>query len=422
MTPEALIDAVVRQYLTSGDFNGLPAYALVAEGSVTADSLRAALLPLVNSGELSVNFGDRHPNPHIRAFEDPPAADQASKLEADTEARYVIYPSARTLAARVNPLDFAGRPFSLMLALGAGQLEDRAFDLAVLDHYRRDPRYRLSTNDIHATLSVRDEAYESSSFLDKHKVLIQHFGYCYTDTRRRAVTVFLTDLDGLTPEHQQLWATHAVEGQFHLHPDYYDSAIRGDWGQGTSLRDALAEELRIINAMCVAIGWPPLFRKADRDLPHEVAFLLRPTAGALNEFVLALDNLLSDNINASFFPSSIPRKSERDLGDGKVEVQQRGTLALLEEWLKTHFHTPDPKPLEEAIAVLRRVRKLRQTPAHALDDDRYDEALFEEQRALFVDAYSAVRTLRLMLQNHPKARPVLAEIDERVVKGQIWPW
>lgn len=422
MSPQELIDQVVRQYLTSGDFNGLPAYTLIASGTVTADDLRAMLLPLVSSGELCVNFGDRHPNPHIRAFADPPAHEQGAKLAADTESRYVIYPSPSTLAAKVNPNDFAGRPYSLALALGAGQLEDCAFDLSVLEHYRRDPRYRLSTNDIHATLSVKDDAYESSSFPEKHKVLIQHFGYCYTESRRRAISVFLTDLDRLTPEHQQLWSTHAVEGTFHLHPDYYDSAIRGDWGQGTSLRDALAEELRIINAMCVAVGWPPLFRRAERELPHEVAFLLRPTAGALNEFVLALDKLLSDNINVAFFPLSIPRKSERDLGDGRVEVQQRGTLSMLEEWLKTQFRTPDPKPLEEAIAVLKRVRKLRQTPAHALDDDRYDEALFEEQRALFVDAYNAVRTLRLILQNHPKARPVLAEMDERVVKGQIWPW
>ena len=82
--------------------------------------------------------------------------------------------------------------------------------------------------------------------------------------------------------------------------------------------------------------------------------------------------------------------------------------------------TPDPKPLQEAVATLRRVRKLRQKPAHALDDNNYDEALFEEQRLLFVDAYNAVHTLRLILQNHPKARPLVNEMDERVVKGEIW--
>ncbi len=349
-------------------------------------------------------------------------AEQAEKLEADADARYVLYPTPRLLATRVDASDYSGRPYSLRLALGAGQLEYESFDLAVLEHYRRDPRYQLSTNDIQATLSVRDEAYDSPGFPEKHKVHIQHFGYCYTKDHRRAVSAFLTDLDRLTPEHQQLWKTHSVEGNFQLHPDYYKSAILGDWGQGISLRDALAEELRIINAMCAAIGWPPLFRKADGELPPELSFLLRPTAAALNEFVLALDKVISENLNPAFFPGSIPRKTERDVGDNRVEVQQRGTLAMLEEWLAKAFRTSDPAPLTEAIGIFKRVRKLRQKPAHAIDDDRYDEALFDEQRLLFLDAYKALRTLRLVIQNHPRAVPVLKEIDERVESGQIWPW
>lgn len=103
-------------------------------------------------------------------------------------------------------------------------------------------------------------------------------------------------------------------------------------------------------------------------------------------------------------------------------MQQRGSLSLLEEWLFSHFRTDDKKSLDDAISTLKRVRKLRQTPAHSLDEDSFNEALFEEQRNLFLKAYGAVRLLRLVIQNHPKARPVLEEMDERVVKGQIWPF
>ena len=173
--------------------------------------------------------------------------------------------------------------------------------------------------------------------------------------------------------------------------------------------------------MCAAIGWLPLFRIAGDEPPPELAFLLRPTTSAFNEFVLALDKLMSENLNSTFFPDTIARHTERERPDSKIEVQQRGSLALLKDWLTTHIRTPDPKPLQEAVATFRRVRKLRQKPAHALDGNNYDEALFEEQRLLFVDAYNAVRTLRLILQNHPKARPLVNEMDERVVKGEIWP-
>lgn len=421
VTPEELVEQVVVQYLTSGDFNGLPAYALTNAGTLSSGELKQLLLPLVRAGVLTLNFGDQHLNPHIRAFPEPPALEQAAKLESTTQNSYAIYPSVVTLQARVEGADYQGRPFSLMLALGAGQLEFKTFDLAVLDHYRRDPRYLLWTDDIHVTLSIHDEAYESTTFPEKHKVLMQHFGFCYSEDDRRAVSVFLRDLDGLTPEHQQLWATYSIDGEYSLHPDYYKSAILGDWGQGISLRDAFIEELKGINAMCAAIGWPPLFRIAGEEPPPELAFLLRPTTSAFNEFVLALDKLMSENLNSTFFPDTIARHTERERPDSKIEVQQRGSLALLKDWLTTHIRTPDPKPLQEAVATFRRVRKLRQKPAHALDGNNYDEALFEEQRLLFVDAYNAVRTLRLILQNHPKARPLVNEMDERVVKGEIWP-
>ena len=154
---------------------------------------------------------------------------------------------------------------------------------------------------------------------------------------------------------QQLWATYSIDGEYSLHPDYYKSAILGDWGQGISLRDAFIEELKGINAMCAAIGWPPLFRIAGEEPPPELAFLLRPTTSAFNEFVLALDKLMSENLNSTFFPDTIARHTERERPDSKIEVQQRGSLALLKDWLTTHIRTPDPKPLQEAVATFRRV-------------------------------------------------------------------
>ena len=420
MTQDELIAEVVKYYLDSGDFNGLPAYGLVGDSVPDLATLKGLLRPLVERGALSVNFGDVHPNPHIRALADRRLENQLANIDAAADDHFVIYPTAATLEPRVDRDGYVGRPFSLRIALGAPQLEIASFDLAVIDHYRRDPRYDLWTNDVQATLSVNDEAFLDPQFPEKHKVLIQSFGFSYTPDLRRAVAVFLTDLDGLTPEHQQIWAAFEVDGDYKMHPDFWRAAIMGDWEIKASLRDAFVEELRVINAMCVAIGWQPLFRNAFEAPPRELALLIRPTIAEYNDFVLVLDKLLSDNISVAFFPPTIAREQEEERDDGKIVVKPRGSLAMLDDWLHRSFRTPDPKPLEEMLATFREIRKLRQKPAHALNPDAYDDKLFESQRQLFVRAYDSLRTLRLMLQNHPRAQGVADEMDERVRKGEIW--
>ncbi|HEY4213048.1 MAG TPA: hypothetical protein VGM84_16330, partial [Steroidobacteraceae bacterium] len=375
MTPDQLTTAAIEQYLGSGDFNGLPAYALTRPGLIDLDTLRPMLRSLVEAGTLSVSFGTVHPNPHIRALKDPPAAFQVGELEAATDDRFVIYPTASALAGAVNQKVYAGRPYSLRLALGAPQLDFASFDLAVLDHYQRDPRYNLWTNDVQATLAIGDASFESATFPEKHKVLLQSFGFSYSPPRKRAVAVFFTDLHRLTPEHQGLWLTFEVEGEYKLHPDFARAAIMGDWELKASLRDAFVVELHTISAMTQAIGWGPLFRNAFKEPPRELALLIRPTVAAFNDFVLALDKMMSDNISLSFFPASVPRETEELRDDGKTVVRSRGSIALLADWLARSFRTPDPAPLQETLATFRKVRKLRQSPAHALNPDAYDESI-----------------------------------------------
>ena len=420
MNDNELIDAVVNHYLSSGDFNGMPAYDLTHSGAIDLPELKAILRPLIENDLLAVNFGEVHVNPHIRAFPDPPAQEQISRLQSFAGEYFVLYPTPTLLKQRVTSADFEGRPFSLRLALGSPQLAYESFDLAVIDHYRRDPRYRFWSNDVAATLSTGDEAYLSESFPEKHKVLIQHFGFCYDKQHHRAAAVFLTDLHGLTPEHQQIWDAFRLTGDYRLHPDFYRAAILGDWGLKVSLRDAFVEEFKTINAMCVAIGWPHLFWEEFPEPPKELAFLIRPTADEFNAFIQTLDKVMSENINRDFFPPSIPRELEQVRPDGKVVVQQRGTIQMLDLWLRQRFRIPDTRPLEECLATFREVRRRRQKPAHSVVAAKYDEALFEEQRQLFTRAYSAVRTLRLVLQNHPRTRAVRDTMNEQVRDGEIW--
>ncbi|MCJ7781378.1 MAG: AAA family ATPase, partial [Acidimicrobiia bacterium] len=75
-------------------------------------------------------------------------------------------------------------------------------------------------------------------------------------------------------------------------------------------------------------------------------------------------------------------------------------------------------PIEESLAAFRNVRKLRQRPAHALDDDVFDQRYFVEQRALMIEAYRGLRNLRLLFSNHPATRAL--EIPGWLKKPDIW--
>ncbi len=106
--------------------------------------------------------------------------------------------------------------------------------------------------------------------------------------------------------------------------------------------------------------------------------------------------------------------------DGKVEVRQKGTIALLAEWVRKKVRLNDPKPFDDAIATLKEVRKLRQRPAHSLDDNRFDRGLFKEQRELMMRAYEAVRMVRLLFANHPAAKT--CPVPKELFNGDIWPF
>jgi hypothetical protein len=53
------------------------------------------------------------------------------------------------------------------------------------------------------------------------------------------------------------------------------------------------------------------------------------------------------------------------------------------------------------IQTFRKIRKLRQKPAHAVNEDAFDQKYFREQRELIIEGYGAIRTLRLILANNP---------------------
>lgn len=88
--------------------------------------------------------------------------------------------------------------------------------------------------------------------------------------------------------------------------------------------------------------------------------------------------------------------------DGKVEVTQKGTIQLLDEWLRLKFrpHVGDDSPINEMIKTFKKVRNQRNKPSHSIREDVFEQTYIKKQREIVVEVYTAIRTLRLIFMNH----------------------
>ncbi|MCH8493676.1 MAG: AAA family ATPase [Idiomarina sp.] len=418
---QAVIKAVTKQYLESGDFNGYPVYALKEAFNIDNDVAKELIRELISDREIDVVFGNIHPNPHIKAFSETTAEQQIEFLGTlGFSEHFCLYPTKETLANIKEEKDYGDEPYTEQLALGGGQLDFRVFELSVLEHYRNDPRYYYQTDFINGQISVTDEYFESELMAEHDQVLLQTFGFAHDKDLNRAVAVFLRYLSDLSPEHQKIWKSKELSGDFQLHPDYLRNSM-GHWGTRISIFEAFNQEMLVINEMAALMGKPPLFRNTyQHDYPRNFGFLLRPTLAEFNAFILLLDQLMSDNLNNKFFTPELELEEDHERPDGKVEVRRKGTIVLLDEWVNYYFRTQEPEPLEQMLASFRKVRKLRQKPAHSVREDEFDQKYFHEQRSLVMDAYAAVRTIRLVLANHPSVRANPPEINKFLFEGKIW--
>lgn len=403
---------ILGHYLESYRFNGSR-----IDGSWDRHVIRSH----IEAGNIEIVGPGIFPNPYIKPFSGVPIERQLQEYDSNADD-CCLYPGRPLLDEAVEDSEYEGRPYTKRLALGAGQLDGVYFDISVLEQYRNDPRYYYWADDINGQICIKDEHYDSNEVDERDKVLLETFGFGFNDSYERCVVLLLWYISTLSREHQQIWAAkELLSGDFKMHPDYYRNNIVGDWGERLPICEAFVMELSVINEMANKIKSENLFRRDySESRPKEFAFLIRPTLSAFNSFVLILDQMMSDNINKKFFAGEIEDEYDHVRDDGKIEVRKKGTIAILEEWIDRYFHPQDNGPINEMKAAFRRVRKLRQKPAHSVQEDIFDQKYIKEQRQLILDAYGAVRTLRQILANHPKVKTSPPDIHEQLWKGEIW--
>lgn len=81
------------------------------------------------------------------------------------------------------------------------------------------------------------------------------------------------------------------------------------------------------------------------------------------------------------------------------------------------FQVTNKKEIADLFLPLKKVSKERQSPAHKINDNRYDPGYNECQKNMMKDVYNSFHTLRKIFQQHPKASNF--KIPEWLDKGKI---
>ncbi len=400
-----VLSRITDYYLESSDFNGIPFYLLLSEFDNNKPALIQIIHELVNDELIGVIYSDLEINPHILRTHIESTDVQIEHLYTSSIDNSCLYPRPKHLVLVVDKSKYAQTPYKQYLALGEPQLNYRSFDLSILEIYRNDPRYYYSNNDVSGKISIHDKYYQTDEIHERDQILLESFGFSYNGEMNRAVAVFLRYLADLSPEHQQLWKIKELISEYKLHPDYYRNSIIGDWGERVPIFDAFLKEMWLINQMSKAMGRSELFRQDfgeyGSEKPAKFGFLIRPTLEEYNNFILLLDKMLSDNIDRGFFKGEVSNEIEMERSDGKIEIKQKGTIQILDEWVRRFFRFYELTLWEKSISVFKNVRNQRQKPAHKIDDNVFDQNYFKEQRQIIMDAYGAVRTIRMIFENHP---------------------
>lgn len=293
------------------------------------------------------------------------------------------------------------------------------FDVHVLEKYFSNPKYIVFYSGYRGKISIRDEFSDESQGSE----YVKNFGLAYSkdNDEHRVIIAFASDLARLSDKAQGHWYSHLLEDSDRYYPNngFVKNLIYGEWVEDISIFDALLMEIHFINEMCESIGLTKLYReefkyntmnKDDRPIYYHIVLL--PTRDNYYNFINTLEKLVINNMQTQTFLDNAPYICGVDIKND--EGFNKGTLVLLSEWFTRNTDAPDIE--KNIINPLKKLRKIRQKPAHELYENIYDEKIWIDQKDLMHDVYSAVRSIRLLFANHPLSRNV--EVPKILFEGK----
>ncbi|WP_233900480.1 hypothetical protein [Tenacibaculum piscium] len=432
---EKILSQVCDFFITSNDFNGIPITTLSKNTEIEYSETIDILKELTKEGLVS---NQKTINPHIIALGHFEESYQLSVLEDAKNNKtekiqsfgninitfdshlICVYPSEKHLKETRDTSSFSQKPYSKRLALGEPQLKAAFFEIEVLDNYFKDPRYSFDFEDYSGQICCDyDENQQPLLPKEEDQIFLKTFGLGVNENKERVAVVYLSYLSNLTSEHQLYWKSKEIDSGCKILKEYYTNTIEGNWTTSYSIFSAFIEEHRLINEVSNTFSTESLFNKTfeNEKRPKEFTFFFMPTLENYHKFISLLDKMLSDNINRKFFDGKIELYELEELSSGQVERKNKGTLRLLEEWIRENYNHPENKLFIDIFKPIKKVRKERQSPAHKISDNHYDKKLNKKQIELLVEVYKSLKLLRMIFEQHPESNKI--EIPEWLIEGNI---
>lgn len=418
---DKILDLVFDFFVASSDFNGIPLRRIPEELAIEYKVSIDLIKELVKEDKVSIQSST---NPHIIGFQHFLSDDQLEILEEaknikvetvefggisyereDTEYPICIYPSRYYLKSKRDLSKFGNSIYTKELALGEPSLSPLFFEIEVLERYANDPRFEFKFENYSGSIYCKYDENDQPIAREEDNIFLKSFGLGFDLEDRRVVAVYRRYLKGLTAEHQVYWNGKEAKGECKMIKEYHDNTILGVWTNSYSIFSAFLGEQSCLNELSLNIFGKPLFRKIfdDKERPREFTFFFTPTLRNYNEFIHLLDKMISENLNKEFFEDKIDLFDIINLEDGIIERRTKGTLRLFEDWFLSHYNPEQQKDLKDVFKPFKKVRKLRQKPAHRINENVYDPNFFNEQKTIMSDVYYAMRAFRKMFQQHPGA-------------------
>lgn len=396
MENNIVLQEIINYYLQSQDFNGLPIYRM-------ENYNKEVLFKLIDNDLIEVISEREVLNPHIRGF----SLNIQKKIQkenvSDKKSHSCLYPSEKALED--IEVDY-NRPYTTLMQKGKEQFDIIFFNIEILERYINNPNFLITDGGYRGAIYMHDE-YEEEDNSD----YINDYGMAYSDGEvfKRAVGVFLIDLTNLSPKIQMLWKAFELDNQdnYKINSGFVRNLIYGEWTTDYWIFHALIDELKIINKQCQSMEISPLFHQTYgthySEIPEGYRNILLPTMKNYYDFVLVLEKMFVHNISIQAFQkdSFLIEKIERRNEKGEI----KGSLTMLSEWLNKNIKTCINID-ETIISPLKKIRKIRQIPAHQLIDNSFDISLYNKQNELVIETYKSIRFMRLLFSNHPATESV----------------
>jgi len=386
-----LLEAVFDYFNESSDCNGHASYNLNINAE--DDCLLAAIEDLINEDKISLLASEHDMNPHIIRFGFAPKGEQIKYLQENLfKKSFCLYPSSEYLKERIKPNLIPKYPFKYMMQTGMPQFKACYFEWGVLYKYFSDPRYKFQFSDYIGRIESTDEV-NKESFIN-----LRTFGIGIDGFGNRVVVAFPRDLIHMSSACQIEWHSKMVPNQEQclILESYQENLFESSWAFPQTVYMSLIQEMVNINQLTNEIWGASFFREEfDNNKPVGFDMIYIPTYKVYMDYVLLLEIMVISNIKDSFFDAiNWPRCDS----NGKI----KGSLLCLKEFLQRI--KPDME--DEITSPLREVRKLRQIPAHKIEDNNYDIRYLNQQHELTAKVFHSLNTFRRILQTHPKAQNV----------------